>query len=67
MKTSRRPTLLGAQQAFSDLSDILWEKFGGRVHLVKNVFASKRRTSSERMPAIRAASAVEIAHWYGRK
>ena len=25
--------------AFTDLSDMLWERFGGRTHLVKNVFA----------------------------
>jgi decaprenylphospho-beta-D-ribofuranose 2-oxidase len=41
-ETSRESTLRGAQEAFSDLSEILWEKFGGRVHLVKNVFASKQ-------------------------
>jgi decaprenylphospho-beta-D-ribofuranose 2-oxidase len=41
-ETSRRSTLREVQKAFSDLSDILWERFGGRVHLVKNVFASKR-------------------------
>jgi decaprenylphospho-beta-D-ribofuranose 2-oxidase len=41
-ETSRRSTLRKVQEAFSDLADILWERFGGRVHLVKNVFASQR-------------------------
>jgi decaprenylphospho-beta-D-ribofuranose 2-oxidase len=41
-ETSRRSTIRRASQAFSDLADVLWERFGGRVHLVKNVFASKR-------------------------
>ena len=38
-ETSRRKTLDGAKVAFADLSDILWERFRGRTHLVKNVFA----------------------------
>ena len=41
-ETSRRSTLQAVQQAFRDLSDILWQRFGGRVHLVKNVFASQQ-------------------------
>ena len=41
-ETSRRSTLRSASEAFSDLADLLWERFGGRVHLVKNVMASKR-------------------------
>jgi decaprenylphospho-beta-D-ribofuranose 2-oxidase len=41
-ETSRRETLRKVTEAFSDLADLLWEKFGGRVHLVKNVFASQR-------------------------
>lgn len=41
-ETSRWSTLRSASDAFSDLADLLWERFGGRVHLVKNVFASKR-------------------------
>lgn len=41
-ETSRRPTLRKVSEAFSDLSDLLWERFGGRVHLVKNVVASQR-------------------------
>jgi decaprenylphospho-beta-D-ribofuranose 2-oxidase len=41
-ETSRRSKLRSASEAFSDLADLLWERFGGRVHLVKNVRASKR-------------------------
>jgi decaprenylphospho-beta-D-ribofuranose 2-oxidase len=41
-ETSRRSTLREVSKAFSDLSDLLWKEFGGRVHLVKNVFASKQ-------------------------
>ena len=41
-ETSRRSTLRRAEEAFKDLADLLWEDFGGRVHLVKNVFASKQ-------------------------
>ena len=42
---SRRPASRGsdgAREAFKELADLLWEDFGGRVHLVKNVFASKQ-------------------------
>ena len=42
MSRSRRSKLRGAEEAFNDLADLLWEDFGGRVHLVKNVFASKQ-------------------------
>jgi len=45
-ETSKRRTLEKAQETFVDLADVLWEQFGGRVHLVKNVFAS-RKTLSE--------------------
>jgi decaprenylphospho-beta-D-ribofuranose 2-oxidase len=38
-ETSNRRTLERAEAAFSELADILWEKFRGRVYLVKNVFA----------------------------
>jgi decaprenylphospho-beta-D-ribofuranose 2-oxidase len=38
-ETSNRRTLRRAEAAFSDLADVLWEKFQGRVYLVKNVFA----------------------------
>lgn len=41
-ETSRRSRLDGAREAFNELADLLWEDFGGRVHLVKNVFASKQ-------------------------
>jgi decaprenylphospho-beta-D-ribofuranose 2-oxidase len=41
-ETSRRSTLRKAADAFRELSDVLWTQFGGRVHLVKNVFASKQ-------------------------
>jgi decaprenylphospho-beta-D-ribofuranose 2-oxidase len=41
-ETSNRRTLEKAQEAFVDLADVLWEQFGGRVHLVKNVFASRK-------------------------
>jgi len=40
-ETSNRRTLRRAEAAFSDLADMLWEKFHGRVHLVKNVFAKQ--------------------------
>jgi decaprenylphospho-beta-D-ribofuranose 2-oxidase len=38
-ETSNRKRLERAQDAFRELADVLWEKFGGRVYLVKNVFA----------------------------
>jgi decaprenylphospho-beta-D-ribofuranose 2-oxidase len=38
-ETSNKKTLERAQQAFRELADVLWERFGGRVYLVKNVFA----------------------------
>jgi len=41
-ETSRRSTLDEVSQAFRDLADLLWSEFGGRVHLVKNVFASRQ-------------------------
>ena len=40
-ETSNSKTLARTQEAFSDLADALWEKFGGRVYLVKNVFAKQ--------------------------
>jgi decaprenylphospho-beta-D-ribofuranose 2-oxidase len=40
-ETSRQSHLQGASDAFIELADLLWERFGGRVHLVKNVVASK--------------------------
>jgi decaprenylphospho-beta-D-ribofuranose 2-oxidase len=41
-ETSRRRTLEQVKETFAELSDLLWEQFGGRVHLVKNVFASQQ-------------------------
>ncbi len=38
-ETSKKGRLDRAKQAFDELADILWEKFHGRVYLVKNVFA----------------------------
>jgi len=38
-ETSNQGRLERAKQAFDELADILWEKFHGRVYLVKNVFA----------------------------
>jgi decaprenylphospho-beta-D-ribofuranose 2-oxidase len=40
-ETSNQATLERVKEAFSELADDLWEKFGGRVYLVKNVFAKK--------------------------
>ena len=40
-ETSNERTLERAQAAFTDLSDHLWNQFGGRVHLVKNVCARR--------------------------
>ena len=40
-ETSSERTLERARDAFTDLSDHLWEQFGGRVHLVKNVCARR--------------------------
>jgi decaprenylphospho-beta-D-ribofuranose 2-oxidase len=42
-ETSNQGRLDRAKQAFEELADVLWEKFHGRVYLVKNVFA-KRET-----------------------
>lgn len=44
-ETSNEDTLERAKEAFSELADALWEKFRGRVYLVKNVFASKETLS----------------------
>jgi decaprenylphospho-beta-D-ribofuranose 2-oxidase len=41
-ETSRQSRLDGAREAFNELADLLWEDFGGRVHLVKNVCASQQ-------------------------
>jgi decaprenylphospho-beta-D-ribofuranose 2-oxidase len=38
-ETSNDGRLERVKAAFTELADVLWEKFGGRVYLVKNVFA----------------------------
>ena len=38
-ETSKEKTLERAKDAFTELADVLWERFGGRVYLVKNVHA----------------------------
>jgi decaprenylphospho-beta-D-ribofuranose 2-oxidase len=38
-ETSRKRTIERVQEAFTELADVLWEKFEGRIYLVKNVFA----------------------------
>jgi decaprenylphospho-beta-D-ribofuranose 2-oxidase len=40
-ETSNRRRLERVEAAFSELADALWEKFHGRVYLVKNVFAKQ--------------------------
>ena len=40
-ETSNDRTIERAKDAFTDLSDHLWQQFGGRVHLVKNVCARR--------------------------
>lgn len=39
-ETSNRRRLERIKAAFRELSDVLWSEYGGRVYLVKNVFAS---------------------------
>jgi decaprenylphospho-beta-D-ribofuranose 2-oxidase len=55
-ETSNRQTLQRAEAAFSDLADVLWEKFQGRVHLVKNVFVKQ-----ETLAKMYGERAVEFA------
>jgi len=38
-ETSNAKRLARVKQAFIELADVLWEDYGGRVYLVKNVFA----------------------------
>lgn len=38
-ETNDESTIAAVKEAFSELADVLWEKFQGRVYLVKNVFA----------------------------
>jgi decaprenylphospho-beta-D-ribofuranose 2-oxidase len=45
-ETSNRKTIERVKQAFSELADVLWEKFGGRVYLVKNVFVEQATLAS---------------------
>ena len=58
-ETSRRSTLEGAKEAFTELSDLLWQRFRGRTHLVKNVFvreetlAEMYRESAQRFFALK--------------
>jgi decaprenylphospho-beta-D-ribofuranose 2-oxidase len=40
-ETSCRRRLKRIEAAFCELADVLWEKFNGRVYLVKNVYASQ--------------------------
>ena len=40
-ETSDEDEIERVKVAFSDLADVLWEKFGGRVYLVKNVCAKQ--------------------------
>jgi decaprenylphospho-beta-D-ribofuranose 2-oxidase len=40
-ETSNRAKLDRIKQSFSELADVLWSRFHGRVYLVKNVFATK--------------------------
>ncbi len=41
-ETSNEATIERVKEAFTELADVLWEKFEGRVYLVKNVFAKER-------------------------
>jgi FAD/FMN-containing dehydrogenase len=54
-ETSNQVTLERAKEAFSELADALWNKFRGRVYLVKNVHA-KQST----LAAMYGANAVEF-------
>jgi decaprenylphospho-beta-D-ribofuranose 2-oxidase len=54
-ETSKRATLERAKEAFNELADVLWERFQGRVYLVKNVFASR-----ETLAAMYGDHAVEF-------
>jgi FAD/FMN-containing dehydrogenase len=38
-ETSNRGRIAKAEHAFTQLADTLWDDYGGRVHLVKNVRA----------------------------
>jgi decaprenylphospho-beta-D-ribofuranose 2-oxidase len=55
-ETSNRKKLQQAEDAFRVLADVLWEKFQGRVYLVKNVFARQ-----ETLAKMYGEHAVEFA------
>jgi len=59
-ETSNERTLERARAAFTDLSDHLWDRFGGRVHLVKNVCA--RRETLWAMYGDHAAEFFALKH-----
>jgi decaprenylphospho-beta-D-ribofuranose 2-oxidase len=54
-ETSSKARLERIKQAFAELADVLSERFGGRVYLVKNVFASRQT-----LAAMYGDSAVEF-------
>ena len=54
-ETSKPARLERAKEAFNELADVLWERFHGRVYLVKNVFASR-----ETLAAMYGDHAVEF-------
>ena len=56
-ETSNERTLDRAKEAFTDLADHLWQEFGGRVYLVKNVFVRK-----ETLWAMYGDHAAEFLH-----
>jgi decaprenylphospho-beta-D-ribofuranose 2-oxidase len=59
-ETSNECKLARAKAAFESLSDILWERFGGRVYLVKNVHASQATLAN--MYGDNAAAFFAIKH-----
>ena len=46
-ETSNEDDIERVKEAFSDLADVLWEKFGGRVYLVKNVCAKQSNAGDD--------------------
>jgi decaprenylphospho-beta-D-ribofuranose 2-oxidase len=59
-ETSNRRTLARAEAAFSELADVLWENFHGRVYLVKNVFAKQETLA--KMYGDHATGFVQLKH-----
>ncbi|HET6997365.1 MAG TPA: FAD-binding oxidoreductase [Solirubrobacterales bacterium] len=57
-ETSSQRRLARVETAFSELADVLWEKFHGRVYLVKNVFA--RRETLAKMYGDHAVEFVRL-------